>query len=444
MEIKLTIIMPSLNVADYIEECMDSALNQTLKNIEILCIDAGSIDGTWEILGEYEKKLSASDKIVKRLHSDVKSYGYQVNMGIRLARGKYIAVLETDDYAEECMYEKLACLAEKYDLDYVKADYDRFFLLNNGERYYEKVALWGAQPGNYNIVMNPSAEDYLYANDYNIWKGIYKKDFLRQNQIWLNETPGAAFQDIGFAQQVLACAQKAYYTDLSLYRYRMDREGSSINSYHGMRYSRQEFSRLLSDSGIYSKLVCRQGLYRHMAQSFRGEYRKLLALLNYDADSESLKADYEWFRNILMKAVERSEFVLESLPEGFRKDLVLLLEDCKNYAEKMCRQEAANRARKELLLKKAEKKEVVVFGTGCLGNIVIKTFLRQGIKPVALFDNNAELWGKELYGIPIKCPENVGRDICVVIANKQNGEEMEMQLTDMGVDSGQIVLFQDK
>ena len=69
---KVSIIMPSLNVVDYIQECMESVVNQTLKDIEIICVDAGSTDGTLEILREYEEK----DSRVKIILSDRKSYGY--------------------------------------------------------------------------------------------------------------------------------------------------------------------------------------------------------------------------------------------------------------------------------------------------------------------------------------------------------------------------------
>ena len=72
----VTIIMPSLNVVNYIEECIGSALNQTLQNIEILCIDAGSNDGTESILKKYAAK-SIDGKQIRLIHSEQKSYGYQ-------------------------------------------------------------------------------------------------------------------------------------------------------------------------------------------------------------------------------------------------------------------------------------------------------------------------------------------------------------------------------
>ena len=119
---KLTIILPSLNVANYIHTSINSVISQTLHNIEIICVDAGSTDGTLEILREYEKK----DKRIKVIVSDIKSYGYQMNLGIQAAGGKYIGIVETDDFIDKNMFYCLYALAEKYDVDFVKSGYKQF------------------------------------------------------------------------------------------------------------------------------------------------------------------------------------------------------------------------------------------------------------------------------------------------------------------------------
>ena len=82
---KVSVIMPALNVAKYIRQCMESVINQTLKDIEIIVIDAGSSDGTLEILKEFEAK----DSRVKLINSEKRSYGYQMNKGISIAQGVY-------------------------------------------------------------------------------------------------------------------------------------------------------------------------------------------------------------------------------------------------------------------------------------------------------------------------------------------------------------------
>ena len=93
-EVRVSVILPSLNVAGYIEKAYKSVVRQTLEEIEIICIDAGSTDGTWDII----ESVASKDDRITAIQSPVKSYGYQVNMGIDMACGEYIGILETDDY----------------------------------------------------------------------------------------------------------------------------------------------------------------------------------------------------------------------------------------------------------------------------------------------------------------------------------------------------------
>lgn len=82
MKTKVSVIIPSLNVGKYIAECLDSVINQTMRDIEIICVDAGSTDGTLETIKEYAQ----NDKRIKVLNSDMKSYGRQMNMGLEIAK----------------------------------------------------------------------------------------------------------------------------------------------------------------------------------------------------------------------------------------------------------------------------------------------------------------------------------------------------------------------
>ncbi len=88
-KICISVIMPSLNVAKYMRECLESVLNQKLREIEILCVDAGSTDGTLEILEEFALK----DSRIRIIKSEKKSYGYQLNIGISVAKGEYIGII---------------------------------------------------------------------------------------------------------------------------------------------------------------------------------------------------------------------------------------------------------------------------------------------------------------------------------------------------------------
>ena len=215
--IKVSVIMPSLNVAPYIRECLESAVNQSLNDIEIICVDAGSTDGTREIIAEYVKKYQR----IRCIDSNMKSYGHQVNLGIEAAIGDYIAVLETDDYIDTCMYEKLYDTASVYDLDYIKSDFDAFTELNGDRIFYPGRMFMDIDK--YNRVIDCCQLPEIFVTDQNILRGIYKRDFLNKSDIRLNESPGAAYQDIGFVLSVMTYAKRAMYINDSFYRYRMQR-----------------------------------------------------------------------------------------------------------------------------------------------------------------------------------------------------------------------------
>ena len=120
---KISILMPSKNVRPYIEECMESVLHQTLRDIEIFCVDADSTDGTLACLERY----AAADRRVHILHDDRGSTGYANNLAIRQATGKYIGLVETDDYVEPEMFERLYEAAETAQADVCRMDFARFW-----------------------------------------------------------------------------------------------------------------------------------------------------------------------------------------------------------------------------------------------------------------------------------------------------------------------------
>ena len=110
---KVSIIIPVFNAEKYLEKCLDSLVNQTLEDIEIICIDDGSTDNSLEILKTYEQK----DKRIKVLQQTNKKQGAARNYGIREAIGEYIGFVDSDDWAELDMFEKLYNKAISTDSD---------------------------------------------------------------------------------------------------------------------------------------------------------------------------------------------------------------------------------------------------------------------------------------------------------------------------------------
>ncbi|MCI8560041.1 MAG: glycosyltransferase [Dorea sp.] len=223
--IKVSIIIPVYNVQDYLEECMKSVLAQTLENIEIICVNDGSTDRSSDIL----KRFQSQDGRIILLDQENRGYGYAMNRGIAAAVGEYIGIVEPDDYIVSDMYQELYDTAEKYQLDFVKADFYRFTTREDGERefYYNHLS---QKQQDYNKVFNPSKDADTLRYIMNTWSGIYKRKFLEKNQIWHNETSGASFQDNGFWFQTFVYGERAMIIDKPYYRNRRDNPDSSVNS----------------------------------------------------------------------------------------------------------------------------------------------------------------------------------------------------------------------
>ena len=120
---KVSVVVPVYNVEKYLEQCLDSIVNQTLKDIEIICVDDGSTDKSGEILDKYVTE----DDRVKVIHKKNSGYGNSMNIGFDAAQGEYIGIIESDDYAELNMFESLYECAVENNLDVVKSEYFFYF-----------------------------------------------------------------------------------------------------------------------------------------------------------------------------------------------------------------------------------------------------------------------------------------------------------------------------
>lgn len=221
---KVSIVVPTYNVEMYLRECLDSLVNQTLKEIEIICVNDGSTDGSLAILEEYARKYSH----VKIISKENSGYGHTMNVGIDAATGEYMGIVEPDDYVALNMYEELYNIAAENKADIIKADFYRF--VNEGRlvnRTYNQLSKY---QNFYNRMINPIEEQQVFKFIMNTWSGIYNLDFIRKNKIRHNETPGASFQDNGFWFQGFCQTHKLYFVDKAYYMNRRDSPNSSVHN----------------------------------------------------------------------------------------------------------------------------------------------------------------------------------------------------------------------
>ena len=218
----ISVLMPSLNVAPFIRRAVESVLNQTFDDLEVLCIDAGSTDGTLEILREYERK----DPRVRVILSGQKSYGHQMNLGLREATGEFIGIVETDDFASPEMYARLYDRAKAHNAQVVKANYFDFHSFPfERERLVRRYRNYP-----HDTLLNEEERTRLLKGNPTLWTSIFERKLLREHRIEFLETPGASYQDTSFIIKVVLVAERIVLLDESYLHYRRDNENSSVHS----------------------------------------------------------------------------------------------------------------------------------------------------------------------------------------------------------------------
>ncbi len=216
---KVSILVPVYNVEAYLEQCMDSLLGQTYKDIEIICLDDGSTDNSSAILDRY----ALEDTRVVVIHKRNTGYGNTLNVGLERATGEYIVIVESDDFADKNMIEKMYNVISNKEVDIVKA---KHYDYRQGENFLcdlmEKIPK--------NEVINSKECPALLNLAHTIWSCIYRKGFLSENHIKFHETPGASYQDISFAIQCWVKAKRVYCIEDAFLHYRNDNPDSSMHN----------------------------------------------------------------------------------------------------------------------------------------------------------------------------------------------------------------------
>ena len=219
---KVSVVVPCYNVERYLPQCMDSIINQTLKDIEIICVNDGSTDSTLRILQKYAEK----DKRIKIIDKANSGYGASMNKGFSEASGEYLGIVESDDWVEPDMFENLYNLAKSNDVDVVKSNFYFYWskpkIINIKKDLFSKI-----EKGE---IIFPQSNIEIFRMMPSIWSAIYKRDFIKNNNIKFLETAGASYQDTGFNFKVWAVASKVVFTDKAYLHYRQDNEQSSINN----------------------------------------------------------------------------------------------------------------------------------------------------------------------------------------------------------------------
>ena len=230
---RVSILVPIYNVEKFLPECLDSLVNQTLKDIEIICINDGSTDRSPQIIQEYAKK----DKRIKVINKKNSGYGDSMNQGLKKAKGEYIGIVESDDFIDPDAFEKLYKIAKKYDCDVVKSNFYEYY----GDEKKDKATSNLFPAENIGRVLDPHDTPDIFYQPPCIWAAIYKRSFLKENKIDFLPTPGASYQDTGFNFKVWAMARRAYFVKQPFLHYRQDNINSSVKDSKKIYFVKEEY-----------------------------------------------------------------------------------------------------------------------------------------------------------------------------------------------------------
>ena len=428
--IKVSVIVYVLNDVTHIESCVRSVMSQSLRELEIIIIDGGSKDGTSEIL----KKLQKEDTRIKIIDSEA-GVGLQFNTGLRLATGKYIGICESDDYVQPDMYERQYAVAEQYELDVLRANINRF-CENDGREYSFSFDV-SADRTMYDKLLYPQEDArFLNLGTNCFWSGLYSREFLLKNDILMNETKGASYQDTSFSFLTQMYAERAYVMSDAFYCYRIDNPNSSVNNPKKVALLNVEYQLLkekLKRRNLWEK-------YKETYWKWRvGGYFWAYDNISYERQAEYLTMLYQDIRaEMEAETYSGSELSKKEceLCEKARQSVKVFNEFFEAYsAFRKCEEKRMNEIEID-----ADK---IIFGAGNLG-LLVNVFLGQKGKPAAAYIDNASWkWDKAFDGMMVLSPdEGVQKypGAVYVITNAGHGQEMKEQLKRFGVTDERIII----
>lgn len=204
--IKVSIIVPVYNSEKYLKRCLDSILNQSLSEIELIVVNDMSTDNSINILNEYKKQYK--DKIIVIDMKQKGGPGGARNEGILAAKGEYIGFVDSDDNVEINMYEVLYSIAKKSDYDMVDCGFFNEYA-NENMRTIGNNSLG-------NLTLSKKQTLMMHAGF--IWSKIIKRNILIENNIKFREN--VIYEDIDFIRKVILYLSKIAATEEVLYYYR--------------------------------------------------------------------------------------------------------------------------------------------------------------------------------------------------------------------------------
>ena len=275
----ISVVVPVYNVEKYIRESLDSIINQTYENLQIILIDDGSTDSSGSICDEY----AASDDRITVIHQKNAGAGAAKNTGLDLIQGEYFSIIDSDDYIELNMYEKMVCYMENYRVDVVQCLFRNVFVNRKVYRNY----IVKSKPIR-KVSRNKFLKEYLYDWKYAIfWNKLFKTSLLKNIRFPI----GRKIDDEFFTYKLICNSEHIVNTQDVFYNYRM-RQSSVMNENADKRL-------------ILDRIDCFVERYEYVSERFPE-----LEVLYYQKLADALI----YYKNIVLDDIEALNSLINKYP----------------------------------------------------------------------------------------------------------------------------------
>lgn len=302
--VKVSVVIPVYNVEEFLGECLDSICNQTLEDIEIICVNDGSKDRSLEILNEYASR----DERITVIDQENGGHAVATNRGMKLAKGEYLFLMDSDDILDLKALEESYKVAEEKQVDFVIFQAINYYMdtgeLVEAENY--------SMNGLYDIVGDSifnykDVKDYVFNITVTPWSKLYRRDFIEKNSITFPE--GLVFDDNVFFYDVLFAADKITFLKKHLFKRRWYSQSST-------RSGARHFKDYIQICELIWQVFAKYGVFYEFEKEL---YHKKVSTVYY------------WYKNI------NEEFKQEFFDEMKEDYLRIAADDefCKNFYKKI-------------------------------------------------------------------------------------------------------------
>lgn len=390
-DILISIIVPVYNVEKYLKKCIDSILNQTFQNFEIIFVDDGSTDNSLKILEEYKEKIS---KIVI-LHQKNQGAGSARNAGIEVAKGKYLQFLDSDDFFERTMLEELYDHAEKYNADLTvcsskNIDENNNIISDNNPLFpinIEKI------PFNIPFSWQDYPEEIFSMFAVIPWNKLYLRDLIIKNNIRFQNLTSS--NDVAFSHISRICANKIVVFDKKLINYRATRTGN-IGEYRA-NHTIDIIEALLYVKNFLKKRKLYKKLEKGLIKAFINHIRSGISLCNEKQYNKFL----DEFKILMPEG-------LKTYNSALRKDYIT----------------------PEYLDKLIGNQKVMLWGASLFIKQVLAKETKKNPNILGIVDKNSSYWGKIFENYKIFSPDAIKKlnPDAIILTVLSNNEEIYKKL----------------